>query len=113
MNKLYSFIIILTFIIIGCTPKVIEKEKLSKKIDTLDLNIYSKSGIKKYSITSPYSIYDGINDKFQFKSINFYKETDPNICKSGLTYYLNNYQIPKIIQKKQGIFEKFFNYFCK
>ena len=28
-------------------------------------------------------------------------------------YYLNNYEIPKIINKKQGIFEKFFNFFSK
>ena len=82
MNKLYSFIIILTFIIIGCTPKVIEKEKLSKKIDSLDLNIYSKSGIKKYSITTPYSIYDGINDKFQFK------KTTIKIYKKGITRFI-------------------------
>ena len=82
MNKLYSFIIILTFIIIGCTPKVIEKEKLSKTIDSLDLNIYSKSGIKKYSITTPYSIYDGINDKYQFK------KTTIKIYKNGITRFI-------------------------
>ena len=82
MNKLYSFIIILTFIIIGCTPKVIEKEKLSKKIDSLDLNIYSKSGIKKFSITTPYSTYDIINDKFQFK------KTTIKIYKKGITRFI-------------------------
>ena len=28
-----------------------------------------------------------------------------------LNYYLNNYELPKIINKKQGLFEKFFNFF--
>ena len=82
MNSLYSFIIIFSFIILGCTPKVIEENKLIKKIDSLDLNIYSKSGDKKYSITTPYSIYDGINDKFQFK------KTTINIYKDGVTKYI-------------------------
>ena len=82
MNSLYSFIIIFSFIILGCTPKVIEENKIIKKIDSLDLNIYSKSGDKKYSITTPYSIYDGINDKFQFK------KTTINIYKNGVTKYI-------------------------
>ena len=54
-----------------------------------------------------------LNDKFHFKSINFYSEIDHQICKSGLIYYLNAHDLPKIISKKQGIFERFFNYFSK
>jgi len=54
-----------------------------------------------------------LSDKFQFKSIKFYNETDDQICKSGLVHFLNNNQTPKIITKKQGLFEKFFNYFEK
>ncbi len=54
-----------------------------------------------------------LNDKFHFKSINFYEESDGYICKSGLIYHLNNHEIPKIINKKQGLFEKFFNYFSR
>ena len=54
-----------------------------------------------------------LNDKFNFKSINFYPENAKIICYSGLLYHLNSYEIPKIIHKKQGIFEKFFNYFSK
>lgn len=105
---------------------VLKKVILYRVQEIIDL-IFKKSDIKiyKYNLSDfkLFLIGEGsnlfnnnsfhLNDKFQFKSINFYKETDPNICKSGLTYYLNNYQIPKIIQKKQGIFEKFFNYFGK
>ena len=54
-----------------------------------------------------------LNDKFHFKSMNFYAETDLDICNCALTYNLNNFSLPKINIKKQGIFEKFFNYFSK
>ena len=54
-----------------------------------------------------------LNNKNQFKNISYYNETDNEICNSGLVYYLNNYEIPKIINKKQGLFEKFFNFFEK
>ena len=54
-----------------------------------------------------------LNDKFMFKSIDFYKETNLEICNSCLVYHLNNYEIPEILEKKQGIFEKFFNFFSK
>lgn len=54
-----------------------------------------------------------LKDSFEFKNISFFNETDYQICNSGLTYYLNNYQIQKKNYKKQGIFERFFNYFAK
>ncbi len=54
-----------------------------------------------------------IEDKFEFESINFYNETNAEICKSGVFYYKNIIQFPDISQKKQGIFERFFNFFSK
>ena len=54
-----------------------------------------------------------IDDKFEFNSINFYNENDIDICKSGLIFYLNNHQKPKNSNKKQGLFERFFNFFQK
>ena len=54
-----------------------------------------------------------LSDKFEFKSLNFYDETDSQICKSSLVYYLNNYKILKKNTKKLGLFEKFFNYFSE
>ena len=54
-----------------------------------------------------------LKDDFEFKNINFYDETDYQICNSGLAYYLNKYKIKKKNYKKQGIFERFFNYFSK
>ncbi len=52
-----------------------------------------------------------LNDKYQFNSINYYGETDSDICNSGLIYYINNYEIPKLNKKKLGLFGKFFNLF--
>ena len=60
MSKIYSFIIFLQFIMLGCAPNVIEENKVIQKIDSLDMNIFSKSGDKIYSITSPKSSYDKI-----------------------------------------------------
>ena len=54
-----------------------------------------------------------LNDRFGLKSINFYPDTDAQICKCGLENHLMNSQSSKIIIKKQGIFEKFFNFFDK
>ncbi len=52
---------------IGCTPNVIDENKVKQKIDSLDMTIFSKSGDKIYSITSPNSSYDNINLKFELK----------------------------------------------
>ena len=54
-----------------------------------------------------------LEDKFDFKSINFYEETDFDICNNALNFYLNNTDKPKTRIRKQGIFEKFFNLFDK
>ena len=52
-----------------------------------------------------------LKDKSEFNSINYYLEQDAEICKSGLTYYLNNSVMLEKSKKKQGLFEKFFNFF--
>ena len=49
-----------------------------------------------------------LNDKFEFKSINFCSLSDVEICEAGLKYLLND-QLPINSNKKPGIFEKFFN----
>ena len=54
-----------------------------------------------------------LEDRFGFKSINYYSESDVQICKCGLENHKINNEIPKIINKKLGIFEKFFNFFAK
>jgi len=51
----------------GCAPNVIDKNKVIQKIDSLDMTIFSKSGNKIYSITSPNSSYDNIELEFELK----------------------------------------------
>ena len=84
MNKIYKFIILLTFLILGCSPNQIKENKVSKEINNLDLNIYTNSGEKKYSINSPYSIYDKFKNRFHFQ------KTTINIFKNGITMYIIN-----------------------
>ncbi|ABM70280.1 possible SMC domain N terminal domain [Prochlorococcus marinus str. AS9601] len=52
---------------LGCSPSVIDEKKVIQKIDSLDMTIFSKSGDKIYSITSPNSSYDNIELKFELK----------------------------------------------
>jgi len=53
---------------LGCAPNVIDENKVIQKIDSLDMTIFSKSGDKIYSITSPNSSYDNIELKFELKN---------------------------------------------
>ena len=48
MNTIYRFIIFLPLVMLGCAPKVVDENKLLQKIDSLDMNIFSKKGDKKY-----------------------------------------------------------------
>ena len=52
---------------LGCAPNLIDEDKVKQKIDVLDMTVFSKSGDKIYSITSPNSSYDKIKLKFKFK----------------------------------------------
>ena len=52
-------------------------------------------------------------DNFNFKSISFYDETNEEICNAGLNFYLNTKNRIIKSNKKQGFFERFFNYFSK
>ena len=52
---------------LGCAPSVIDENKVIQKMDSMDMTIFSKSGDKIYSITSPNSSYDNIELKFELK----------------------------------------------
>jgi len=53
---------------LGCAPNVIDGNKVIQKIESLDMTIFSKSGDKIYSITSPNSSYDNIELEFELKN---------------------------------------------
>ncbi len=67
MSKNYRLTILLTLFMLGCAPSVIDENKVIQKIDSLDMTIFSKSGDKIYSITSPNTSYDNIELKFELK----------------------------------------------
>ena len=75
MTNIYRLIIFLPLVILGCTPNVIEENKVIQKINSLDMNIFSKKGEKIYSITSPDSSYNIVKLEFELKkpTINIFK----------------------------------------
>jgi len=68
MSNNYRLIIFLPLFILGCTSNVIDENKVIQKINSLDMTIFSKSGDKIYSITSPNSSYDNIELEFDLKN---------------------------------------------
>ena len=69
MSNIYRLIIFLPLFLLGCAPNVIDENKVIQKIESLDMTIFSKSGDKIYSITSPNSSYDNIELKFELKNL--------------------------------------------
>ena len=78
MSNIYRLIIFLPFFMLGCAPNVIEENKVTQKIDSLDMNIFSKKGDKIYSIISSNSIYNNIELRFELKSptISIFKDEE-------------------------------------
>jgi len=67
MSKINKLKIFLPLFILGCAPNLIDKNKVIQKINSLDMTIFSESGDKIYSITSPNSSYDNVELKFELK----------------------------------------------
>ena len=88
---------------LGCAPNVIEENIVIQKIDSLDMNIFSKKGDKIYSITSPDSTYNNIELKFKLKkpTINIFKgeETKYIISSEESTLSDNN----KLLKMKGNV----------
>ena len=80
--------------IFGCSSNLIEDNKMIlKKIDNLNMDIFSKSGDKIYSISSPNSTYDKIKLEFNLKKTTisiFDGETIKYIIKSDSSTLSNN-----------------------
>ena len=69
MNKINKLIIIFPFLILGCNPSGIDRNRIMQKIDSLDMNIYSNQGEKIYRIISPDSSYDRARQIFNLKDM--------------------------------------------
>ena len=99
MSNNYRLIIFLPLFMLGCTPNVIDENKVLQKIDSLDMTIFSKSGDKIYSITSPNSSYDNIQLKFELKKpfINIFNgEETKYIISSEESTLLDNNKLLKL-----------------
>ena len=109
MSKNCRLIIFLTLFMLGCAPRVIDENKVIQKIESLDMNIFSKNGDKVYSITSPDSIYNKVELKFEFKKPNIKifngEETKYIISSKESTLSDNN----KILNLKGNVKLKTFN----
>tara|TARA_B100000886_G_scaffold307213_1_gene240114 strand:+ start:870 stop:1493 length:624 start_codon:yes stop_codon:yes gene_type:complete len=94
MNNIYRLIVFLPFFFLGCASNKIKENKVIQKINSLDMNIFSKSGDKLYSITSPNSIYNNNELRFELKNptINIFngKETEYIINSDESTLSRNN-----------------------
>ena len=53
---------------LGCATNLTDENKIKQKIDILDMTVFSNSGDKIYSITSPNSSYDNIELEFELKN---------------------------------------------
>ena len=84
MNKIYRLLIFLPVVMLGCAPNIIKENKVIQKINSLDMNIFSNSGDKLYTITSPYSIYNNNQLRFELKKPTI------NILKGEKTKYIIN-----------------------
>ena len=99
MINIYRLIIFLPFAILGCAPTVIEENKVIQKIDSLDMNIFSKKGEKIFSITSPNSSYNNSDLKFELKkpTINIFQgEETKYIISSEESTLLDNNKVLKL-----------------
>ena len=99
MNKINKLISLLPVFILGCNPNLIEENTIIQKIDSLDMNIFSKRGDKIYSITSPNSKYDKVSLKFNLKrtTINIFEgENIKYIINSDSSTLSNNNKIVEL-----------------
>ena len=58
-----------------------------------------------------------LDDKYNFKEISFYEESNLEICNSGLKFFEDSnkegIKMASKVLKKEGFFEKFFKFFAR
>ena len=99
MSNIFRLIIFLPLFMLGCAPNVIDENKVIQKINSLDMNIFSKNGDKIYSITSPYSSYNVNELKFELDqtTINIFNgEETKYIIKSDESTLSDNNKLLKL-----------------
>jgi len=82
MDNIFRLLILIPVFVLGCSPNLVDENKVTQQIDSLDMNIFSKKGDKIYSISSSSSSYDNNELKFKFKNPTI------NIFKGEVTKYI-------------------------
>ena len=95
MNNIKILKIFLPFLILGCASNVFEENKVIQKINSLDMNVFSKKGDKIYSITSPDSKFDKIKLVFNLK------ETTINIFNGEVIDYIIDADSSRLLDKNK------------
>ena len=95
MNNINIFKFFLPFVILGCAPNVFEENRVIQKINSLDMNVFSKTGDKIYSITSSDSKYDKIKLVFNLK------RTTINIFNGKEIKYIVNADSSRLLDKNK------------
>ena len=95
MNNIKILKIFLPFLILGCASNVVEENKVIQKINSLDMNVFSKKGDKIYSITSPDSKFDKIKLVFNLK------ETTINIFNGEVIDYIIDADSSRLLDKNK------------
>ena len=109
MNRLYKLLFLIPLIIIGCTNDEIDEKYLNQSINNLNMNIYSKEGVKLYSIKSPNSNYNKEINKFNLKenTINIFNDNEPEyVINSDKSELSNN---NKLIELNGNVLVKTIN----
>ncbi len=96
MNRFYKLLFLIPFIISGCKNNKLDEKYVSQSINTLNMNIFSKEGVKLLSIKSPYSNYDKKRNSFNLNetTIKLFKDNKIEyIINSDKSKLSNNYKL--------------------
>ena len=78
MNRFHILLFIIPLIIGSCKTSEIDNKIINQSIDSLNMNIFSNTGMKILSIKSPYSNFDNEKNVFNLKetTIKLFKDNE-------------------------------------
>ena len=94
MNKIRRLLLIILIVITGCKNIELDNKIISQVIDNFDMTIYSNTGKKLFSISSPNSNYEINGNIFNLK------ETTINLFKNNNVEYIINSDQSKLSNNK-------------
>ena len=122
MNKFNKVLIVILILISGCKTKQFNEEKMSQRIDSFNMNIFSNQGNKIFTIKSPFSIYDKAKNIIKLESTTIYSfnnneaeyvitSDNSKLSNSNKLIELNgNVFVQKVLQKDDKLFANRFTW---